>query len=43
MDSILSAITSINWETIVQLILVSAIMISGPVVIFLLAANKGDL
>lgn len=42
-DSVTSVITGINWEAIVQLTLVSAIMISGPVVIFLLAANRGDL
>ncbi|MEM7770078.1 MAG: photosystem II reaction center protein Ycf12 [Cyanobacteria bacterium P01_A01_bin.37] len=43
MDSLISFIGGINFETIIQLILVAAIMISGPVVIFLLAASKGDL
>jgi hypothetical protein len=38
-----SAIGSINWEVIVQLTLVSLIMISGPVVIFVLAVRQGDL
>lgn len=33
----------INWEAIVQLTMVAAIMISGPIVIFLLAARGGDL
>jgi hypothetical protein len=43
MDFLTSVIGGINWEAIVQLTLVSAIMIAGPVVIFLLAANRGDL
>ncbi|GEM_PF-299287 len=43
MDSLTSIIGGVNWEAIVQLSLVAAIMISGPVVIFLLAANRGDL
>jgi Photosystem II complex subunit Ycf12 len=33
----------VNWEAIVQLSMVAAIMISGPIVIFLLAARGGDL
>jgi Photosystem II complex subunit Ycf12 len=33
----------INWEAIVQLTMVAAIMISGPIVIFLLALRGGDL
>ncbi len=33
----------INWEAIIQLTMVAAIMISGPIVIFLLAARGGDL
>ncbi|MBW4654678.1 MAG: photosystem II reaction center protein Ycf12 [Kaiparowitsia implicata GSE-PSE-MK54-09C] len=36
-------ITSLNWEAIVQLTLVGMIMLSGPIVIFLLAARGGDL
>ncbi len=43
MDFITNLFSSINFEVIVQLTLVAAIMISGPIVIFLLAANKGDL
>ncbi|MEB3213195.1 MAG: photosystem II reaction center protein Ycf12 [Leptolyngbyaceae bacterium] len=43
MDFLTSLFSNINFETIIQLTLVAAIMISGPVVIFLLAANKGDL
>ncbi|MGJ3247076.1 MAG: photosystem II reaction center protein Ycf12/Psb30 [Elainellaceae cyanobacterium] len=43
MDFLTSVITGINWEAIVQLTLVSMIMISGPVVIFLLAVRGGDL
>lgn len=43
MDFLTNFLSSINFEVIVQLTLVAAIMISGPVVIFLLAANKGDL
>jgi hypothetical protein len=34
---------SINFEAIVQLTMVALIMISGPVIIFLLAARGGDL
>jgi Photosystem II complex subunit Ycf12 len=33
----------VNWEAIIQLSMVAAIMISGPIVIFLLAARGGDL
>lgn len=36
-------ISSLNWEAIAQLTLVGMIMISGPVVIFLLAFRGGDL
>lgn len=43
MDSLISIIGGINWEAIIQLTFVAAIMIAGPVVIFLLAASKGDL
>jgi hypothetical protein len=42
-SGLFSAIGSINWEVIVQLTLVSLIMISGPVVIFVLAVRQGDL
>ncbi|HHP7245517.1 MAG TPA: photosystem II reaction center protein Ycf12/Psb30 [Elainellaceae cyanobacterium] len=43
MDFLTSVITGINWEAMVQLTLVSMIMISGPIVIFLLAVRGGDL
>jgi hypothetical protein len=39
----LDALGSINWEALIQLVLVAGIMISGPVVIFLLYARGGDL
>ncbi len=40
---IFSALGNINWEVVAQLTLVGLIMISGPVVIFLLAARNGNL
>lgn len=43
MEALTGIIGGINWEAIAQLILVSAIMIAGPVVIFLLAFRGGDL
>ncbi|MGG6296092.1 photosystem II reaction center protein Ycf12/Psb30 [Leptolyngbya sp. AN02str] len=36
-------ISNINWEAMVQLGLVAMIMLSGPIVIFVLAARGGDL
>lgn len=36
-------LTNINWEVIFQLIFVGLIVISGPVVIFVLAFRNGDL
>lgn len=39
----LSGLGNINWEVIAQLTLVALIMLSGPVVIFVLAARGGDL
>ncbi|MEQ9552283.1 photosystem II reaction center protein Ycf12/Psb30 [Coleofasciculus sp. G2-EDA-02] len=39
----LSFLGNINWELIAQLSVLAAIVIAGPVVIFLLAAFKGDL
>ncbi|MGB7442505.1 MAG: photosystem II reaction center protein Ycf12 [Coleofasciculaceae cyanobacterium] len=33
----------INWEVIAQLTMLAMIVIAGPVVIFALAALKGDL
>ncbi len=43
MDFLTSVISGVNWEALVQLTLVSLIMVSGPVVIFLLAFRGGDL
>ncbi|NJK99238.1 MAG: photosystem II reaction center protein Ycf12 [Spirulinaceae cyanobacterium RM2_2_10] len=36
-------LTSINLEVIFQLLFVGLILVAGPVVIFLLAFNGGDL
>ncbi|MCY7322323.1 MAG: photosystem II reaction center protein Ycf12 [Phormidesmis sp. CAN_BIN36] len=36
-------LNNINFEAIAQLSMLAAIVISGPVVIFLLALGKGDL
>jgi Photosystem II complex subunit Ycf12 len=43
MEVLTEIISSVNWEAIAQLTLVSAIMIAGPVVIFVLAFRGGDL
>ena len=43
LTNIIDGVFSINWEVIAQLILVSMIMIAGPVVIFLLYALRGNL
>lgn len=43
MEALTSFLGSINYEVIFQLTFVALIMISGPVVIFLLAARGGDL
>ena len=43
MEALTSVISGVNWEAIAQLTLVSLIMISGPIVIFVLAARGGDL
>ncbi|WP_448600757.1 photosystem II reaction center protein Ycf12/Psb30 [Thermoleptolyngbya sp.] len=43
MELISNLLGNINWEAIIQLTLVGMIMISGPVVIFLLAFRGGDL
>ncbi len=43
MDFIASFFTSLNWEVIFQLTFVSLILISGPVVVILLAFRGGDL
>ena len=39
----LGFIGSINWELIAQLTMLALVVIAGPVVIFALAALKGDL
>ncbi len=43
LNSFLDAFTSVNWEVIAQLTMIGLIIVSGPVVIFLLAARGGDL
>jgi len=43
MEFVGNILGGVNWEAIVQLTMVAAIMISGPVVIFLLAARGGNL
>lgn len=39
----LNTFTSLNWEVIAQLTMIGLIVVSGPLVIFLLAARSGDL
>ena len=43
MDFLTSFAGNVNWEALIQVSLVGLIMISGPVVIFLLAARGGNL
>ncbi len=43
LSDLLGVFGGINFEAIVQLTMLAAIMIAGPVVIFLLAARGGDL
>ncbi|HAN45144.1 MAG TPA: photosystem II reaction center protein Ycf12 [Cyanobacteria bacterium UBA8156] len=43
LDSLGGALGSINYELIFQLVCLALIVLSGPVVIFLLAARGGDL
>ncbi|MBD1939318.1 photosystem II reaction center protein Ycf12 [Microcoleus sp. FACHB-68] len=43
MDFLTSFVSNVNWEAIVQLTFVAMIMLSGPIVIFLLAARGGDM
>lgn len=43
MESLTSLFNGVNWEAIVQLTLVGMIMLSGPLVIFVLAFRGGDL
>ncbi|MBE9199121.1 MULTISPECIES: photosystem II reaction center protein Ycf12 [unclassified Nodularia (in: cyanobacteria)] len=37
------ALTNLNWEVIFQLVSVGLILISGPVVIFVLAFRNGNM
>ena len=43
LSDLLGVFGGINFEAIVQLTMLAAIMIAGPIVIFLLAARGGDL
>ena len=43
MDFITDLLTNINFELIAQLLMLSLIVIAGPVVIILLAFRGGDL
>jgi hypothetical protein len=43
MEALANLGSGINWEAIAQLTLVGLIMLSGPVVIFVLAFRGGDL
>lgn len=43
LSSMFEVVGSVNWTVIFQLVLLGAIAIAGPVVIFLLAARGGDL
>jgi hypothetical protein len=43
MEALTGIIGGINWEAIIQLTLVAAIMLAGPLVIFVLAFRGGDL
>jgi Photosystem II complex subunit Ycf12 len=43
LNGIIDSVLSINWEVIAQLSMVAMIMIAGPVVVFLLAALRGNL
>ena len=39
----LNFLGNVNWEVIAQLTILAGIVIAGPLVIFALAALKGDL
>jgi hypothetical protein len=43
LSSIVDGVLGINWEVVAQLSMVAMIMIAGPVVVFLLAALRGNL
>jgi hypothetical protein len=43
LSGIIDSVLGINWEVIAQLSMVAMIMIAGPIVVFLLAALRGNL
>jgi Photosystem II complex subunit Ycf12 len=43
LSGIVDSVLGINWEVIGQLSMVAMILIAGPVVVFLLAALRGNL
>jgi hypothetical protein len=43
LDGVFSFFSEINFETIAQLTMLAAIVIAGPVIVFLLAASRGNL
>jgi hypothetical protein len=43
LSGIVDGVLNINWEVIAQLSMVAMIMIAGPIVVFLLAALRGNL
>ncbi|MBC6422919.1 MAG: photosystem II reaction center protein Ycf12 [Hormoscilla sp. SP5CHS1] len=43
MDSIANTFSNINFELIAQLTMLALVVVSGPVVIVLLAARGGDM
>ncbi len=43
LSGIVDGVLSINWEVIAQRSMVAMIMIAGPIVVFLLAALRGNL
>ncbi|PSP17442.1 MAG: photosystem II reaction center protein Ycf12 [Cyanobacteria bacterium QS_8_64_29] len=43
MEAITSALASIDWVVVAQLASVALVLLSGPLVIFLLSASGGDL
>jgi apolipoprotein N-acyltransferase len=43
LSGIFDTVTSLNWEAIAQLSMVAMIGLAGPVIVFLLAALRGNL
>ncbi len=43
LSGIVDSVLNINWEVIAQLSMVAMIVIAGPIVVFLLAALRGNL